>query len=62
MAVSAYITFCRPSTLVLHIRKMCWKFWDWNWIDIFEGGRRGGDYILARRPEPRGVFGTLSQN
>merc|ERR1719350_2007108 len=34
IAVRAYITFWRPSTFVLHIRKMCWKFWDWNWIDI----------------------------
>merc|ERR1719210_1713644 len=30
MAVKAYITFCRPSTFVLHIRRMCWKFCDWN--------------------------------
>ena len=43
MAVSAYITFWRPSTLVLHIRKMCWKFWDWNWIDM-AGSKTLGTY------------------
>ena len=37
MAVSAYMTFCLPSTLVLHIRKICWKFCDWNCTDMIPG-------------------------
>merc|ERR1719386_205564 len=34
IAVSANITFWRPSTFVLQIRKICWKFWVCIWTDM----------------------------
>merc|ERR1719382_1386640 len=59
IAVSAYITFCRPSTFVLHIRRMCWKFCDWNWTDIAAGRALPGRAPRVHGAGGRGRAGAL---
>jgi hypothetical protein len=38
---------------VLHIRRMCWKFCDWNWIDMAAGG--GGWKMTQDAPQATGA-------
>ena len=59
MAVRPYGTVSRPSTLVLHIRRMCWKFCDWKSTDIFGLAFCGLEMTLPA--ELNGALGVLSK-